>query len=83
MWQTLIVCCIVAAAALHAAGKYLPASWRRRMVYLLSRRGAGKAAAWLDVEAGCGGGCSSCHACADTPAAEAGARRVIKLHPLS
>ena len=83
MWQTLIVCCIVAAAALHTAGKYLPASWRRRMVYLLSRRGSGQArmAAWLDTRSSCGDGCSSCNACAPEP--EAGARRVIKLHKAS
>ncbi len=78
MWQTLIISCIVAAAALHAGGKYLPASWRRRVV-----RGArvSKMAAWLDTRSGCGGGCSSCNACAETAAPEAGARNVIKLHP--
>ena len=94
MWQNLIVSCIVAAAALRAGAKYLPAGWRRQVVYLLSRRlslrlyppGARQArvAAWLNTESSCGGGCSSCKACADVAPppeaeAEAGARRVIKL----
>jgi hypothetical protein len=87
-WQPLIVFFIVALAALHACAKYLPASWRQRVVYLLSRRGAAssKVAGWLAVESGCGGGCSSCksaHPCsnADVPAAvEPATRRVIRLH---
>ncbi|HAT31075.1 MAG TPA: hypothetical protein DCW29_09565 [Janthinobacterium sp.] len=87
MWQQLIVFVIVAAAALHAAGKYLPAAWRERMVYFLVRRGAGQArmAAWFNTRASCGDGCSSCGSCADQaapPVADvASARRVIKLHP--
>ena len=69
MWQQWVVFLIVALAALHAGGKYLPASWRARMVYslarLLNRQGARGLAASLqrrvDAEAGCGGGgCSGC-----------------------
>ncbi len=91
-WQSLIVFLIVALAALHACAKYLPSSWRQRVVYLLSRRGAtsSKVAAWLAVRVadglGCGGGCSSCKSaqpCSDahvSAAPEPTARRVIKLH---
>jgi hypothetical protein len=87
-WQSSIVFLIVALAALHACAKYLPSSWRQRVVYLLSRRGAtsSKVAAWLAVESGCGGGCSSCKSaqpCSDanvSAAPEPTARRVIKLH---
>ena len=43
MWQEVIVFCIVAAAALHAATKYLPAAVRRRIVHLLVRCGADRA----------------------------------------
>ena len=88
-WQQLIVFLIVALAALHACAKYLPASWRQRVVYLLNRRGAmsSKVASWLALDSGCGGGCSSCksaHPCsdADKPEKKAwpGSRRVIRLH---
>ncbi len=88
MWQQLIVFLIVALAALHACAKYLPASWRPRVVYLLNKQGAtsSKMAAWLAVDAGCGGGCSSCksaHPCSDanvSPVLEPAPRRVIRLH---
>jgi hypothetical protein len=40
-------------------------------------------AAWLAVDAGCGGGCSSCksaHPCHDEARPEPTPRRVIRLH---
>ena len=84
-WQQLIVFFIVLLAALHACAKYMPVSWRQRVVYFLSRRRAmsSKMAAWLAVDAGCGGGCSSCksaHPCHDEVAPEPPPRRVIRLH---
>jgi hypothetical protein len=84
-WQQLIVFFIVALAALHACAKYMPLSWRQRVVYLLGRRGATAStmAAWLAVDAGCGGGCSSCksaHPCHDEARPEPTPRRVIRLH---
>ena len=90
MWQNLIVSCIVAAAALRAGARYLPAGWRRQLLSLLSRHLPLRAArqvrmaAWFNTRSSCGGGCASCNACADTaPAPETGATRVIKLHQLS
>ena len=88
MWQEAIVFLIVLLAALHACAKYLPASWRQRVVYLLSKQGATSStmATWLAVDAGCGGGCSSCksaHPCSDANASaapEPTVRRVIRLH---
>ena len=87
-WQQLIVFFIVLLAALHACAKYMPVSWRQRVVYLLTRRGATSSAmaAWLAVDAGCGGGCSSCksaHPCIDANVSaepEPTPRRVIRLH---
>jgi hypothetical protein len=84
-WQQLIVFFIVLLAALHACAKYMPVSWRQRVVYLLSRRGAAssKMAAWLAVDAGCGGGCSSCKSaqpCHAEVEPEPAPRRVIRLH---
>ncbi|MEC5162441.1 MULTISPECIES: DUF6587 family protein [unclassified Janthinobacterium] len=90
MWQEAIVCCIVAAAALHAAGKYLPAAARRRIVHLLTRCGADQArmAALLKTADSCGDGCASCGSCGDgaapAPPLEApGKHRVIKLRAQS
>lgn len=91
MIQELAVGAIVAVAALYAGAKYLPAAWRRRIVFALSG-GAGESrlTRWLGTEASCGSGCASCKACAPgdpeaPPAAVpgAGARRVIKLHQKS
>ena len=92
MWQNLIVSFIVAAAALRAGAKYLPAGWRRQAVHFLSRllspfprlsprARQAQVAAWLDTGSSCGGGCSSCNSCADVapPPPQAGARRVIQL----
>jgi len=84
MLQDSIVALIVTLAALYASSRYLPASWRQRLVYLLAARGAtqAKMAQWLHTESSCGSGCDSCKACA-TPAplpAEGSQRRVIKLH---
>ncbi len=82
MLQNLIVALIVSLAALYAASRYLPASWRQRLVYLLTARGAtqAKMAQWLHTESSCGGGCDSCKACAaPEPAPAEGQRRVIKL----
>ena len=82
MIENLIVALIVVLAALYVAAKYLPAGWRQRLVYLLTRRGAGhsKLARWLHTESSCGSGCDSCKSCADPVAPEPGAQRVIKLH---
>ncbi len=89
VWQQVIVGVIVAAAALHFCTKYLPAAWRRQIVYFLTRRGydQNKVAALFNTQSSCGDGCSSCRSCATTPAAPAeGAdsakplKRVIKLH---
>lgn len=85
MWQYLIVAVIVAAAVLHAATRYLPVGWRRRIVHALTQRGFNQArlAKLFKTEPSCGDGCGSCGSCAsdapkppDAPAA----RRVIKLH---
>jgi hypothetical protein len=70
-WQQGIVFLIVALAALHVSVKYLPVSWRKRMVYFFSfgPTGAGTRQSnwwrstltnWLAPGAGCGGGCSRC-----------------------
>lgn len=83
MVQYLVVGLIVLLAALQAARKYLPAGWRRKLVYLLSRGRAGsqsRLVRWLDTDASCGSGCDTCKACEDTPQPPAdGQRRVIKL----
>lgn len=64
MWQQLIVGVIVAACALHAATRYLPVAWRRRIVYALSRRGFDQArlARLFNTEPSCGSGCGNCGA---------------------
>ncbi|MYN00567.1 hypothetical protein GTP41_00485 [Pseudoduganella sp. DS3] len=89
MWQEIIVGFVVAAAALHAARKYLPSSVRERMVFALARRGLpqDKLARFFKTEASCGSGCGSCGSCGDSsappapPSGDGGpARRVIKLH---
>ena len=87
MWQEVIVFCIVAAAALHAATKYLPAAVRRRIVHLLTRCGADQAkmAALFKTGSSCGDGCASCGSCGsgDQPAPPLDSpskHRVIKLH---
>ena len=48
MVENLIVILIVAASALYAGSRYLPASWRKA----------------APPKAGCGSGCDSCNACA-------------------
>ncbi len=65
MVQNLVVALIVGFAALYVARKYLPASWRTRLVYLLTKRGASqsKVASWLNTESSCGSGCDTCKAC--------------------
>ena len=93
MWQEIVVGIVVAAAALHAARKYLPSSLRERMVFALARRGLpqDKLARFFKTEASCGSGCASCGSCGDSAAPGAPgqpgapgdggpARRVIKLH---
>jgi hypothetical protein len=79
MIQNLIVALIVGFASLYVASKYLPSSWRQKLVYLLAQRGASqsKVAQWLGTESSCGGGCSSCKACAEP---EPSSERVIKIH---
>jgi len=81
MLQNLVVALIVSLAALYAASRYLPASWRQRLVYALAERGASQAkmADWLHTEASCGGGCDSCKACAEPAPPAEGKHRVIKL----
>ncbi|HEX9174485.1 MAG TPA: DUF6587 family protein [Telluria sp.] len=91
MIQELAVGAIVAVAALYAGAKYLPAAWRRRIVFALSGGAAeSRLARLLGTESSCASGCDSCKACA-TPEAPltgvpgaaapgAAARRVIKLH---
>jgi hypothetical protein len=88
MWQEMIVGVIVAAALLHFSTKYLPVSWRRRIVYTLGKRGFNevKLAKFFKTQGGggCGddGGCSSCGSCETTPTKNNSAtqQRVIKLH---
>jgi hypothetical protein len=82
MGQYLVVAVIVALAVVYAASKYLPAGWRQRIVYLLTRGGASaesKVVRWFDTGSSCGSGCDSCKACAEPAPTEDG-RRVIKLH---
>jgi hypothetical protein len=80
MVQNLLVALIVGFAALYVARKYLPAGWRKKLVFLLTRRGASqsKMAQWLNTQSSCGSGCDTCKACAD-PVAPA-SDRVIKIH---
>jgi hypothetical protein len=86
--QDLAVAAIVVLAALYVGAKYLPAAWRRRIVFALSRsEGESKLTRWLGTGSSCGSGCASCKACAPgTPDAASGAtppvngRRVIRLH---
>jgi hypothetical protein len=88
MWQQIIVGLIVAAALLHASTKYLPAGWRRRIVYALARRGLNedKLARFFKVQDSCGSGCASCGSCGSGSGKDSSAppppasRRVIKLH---
>ena len=87
MWQQAIVFLIVAAAALHFCTKYLPAAWRKQIVYWLARRGydQNKLARLFNTQSSCGDGCSSCGSCettlaADAPPSSAPLKRVIKLH---
>jgi hypothetical protein len=77
MMQNVIVALIVVLAALYVARKYLPSSWRTKLVYALSARGASQArvARWLNTESSCGSGCDTCKACAQPQPAE----HVIKI----
>lgn len=89
--QNLVVAFIVAVALVYAAASYLPKTWREKIVFFLSRRGASqqRLAAFFKTEASCGSGCGSCGSsdggCAapalnlddDAPTAT---RRVIKIH---
>ena len=79
MIQNLVVAVIVGLAALYVASKYLPKSWRQKLVYVLTRRGASqsKMAQWLNTESSCGSGCDTCKACAEP---EPPSERVIKIH---
>ena len=81
MVQNLIVAVIVAFAALYVARKYLPSSWREKLVYLLTRRGASqsKMAKWLNTESSCGSGCDTCKACAEPEPEPESSKRVIKI----
>lgn len=77
MIENLLVALIVMLAALYAGVRFLPASWRRRLVSLLTRgaTGGATAARWFSGESGCSS-CDTCKACADP----APARHVVKLH---
>jgi len=88
--QHLLVALIVAVAALYAAANYLPKSWRERIVFFFTQRGASQTrmAAFFNTEASCGSGCGSCGSgnggCAAPLDLEeqppATGRRVIKIH---
>ncbi|MET0321508.1 MAG: DUF6587 family protein [Duganella sp.] len=92
LWQNVIVALIVAAALLHFSTKYLPAAWRRQIVYFLARRGVDqdKAARFFKTTPDCGSGCGACGSCGtgDKAAPAPGAapdpspplKRVIPLH---
>lgn len=91
MWQEIVAGIVVAAAALHAARKYLPAAWRQQIVFALARRGLAqeRLARYFNTESSCGSGCGSCGSCDSgssaglvaLPSGDGGpARRVIKLH---
>ena len=83
MIQYLIVGFIVAAAALYAAVKYLPRTWRERLVYKLSGgTGKGRIVKWLGTDSSCGSGCDTCGTCATTPLPEKDAqdRKIIPVH---
>jgi hypothetical protein len=84
MIQYLVVALIVLLAALYAGGKYLPVSWRRKLVYKLRDRGQGngRLAKWLDKDGSCGSGCDTCGSCKTEPLPEKDAkgRKVIQLH---
>jgi hypothetical protein len=75
--QELAVAAIVVVAALYVGAKYLPAAWRRRIVYALARsEGESRLTRWLDTGSSCGSGCASCKACAPaTPDAPDGPDR--------
>lgn len=89
LWQQAIVAVIVALAVLHFCTKYLPAAWRRQIVYFLVKRGFDeqKTAKLFKTTPSCGSGCGSCGSCGPTPAAAPAPessstphQRVIKLH---
>ena len=83
MIQTLIVGLIVAAAALYAAVRYLPRSWRERLVHRLSDgTGKGRIVKWLGTDSSCGSGCDTCGTCETEPLPEKDAkgRKVIQVH---
>ena len=88
MWQQIIVGLIVAAAVLHFCTKYLPAAWRQRIVYFLTRRGfdQNRLAKLFKTQSNCGDGCGSCGSCDTSAPASSTAdsstpnKRVVKLH---
>jgi hypothetical protein len=86
MIQNVIVAVIVVFAALYVARKYLPKSWRQKLVYRLRRNGAdngqnaARVAQWLDTRSSCDSGCDTCGSCetsSDAPAAPT--EHVIKI----
>ena len=84
MVQYLVVGVIVLLAALYAAAKYLPKTWRERLVYRFSDgSGQGWLARRLGQASGCGSGCDTCGSCAPTPALpeqDRQGRKIIQLH---
>ena len=83
MVQYVIVAVIVALAALYAAVKYLPKTWRERIVHKLSGgTGQGRFVKWLGTDASCGSGCDSCGTCETEPLPQQDAkgRKIIPVH---
>lgn len=83
MVQNLIAGVIVALALAYVLRKYLPAALRRRVAYLLTRRGArqSKVAEWLDTASSCSSGCASCRKCLPSEPNDAPKQRVIPVRP--
>jgi hypothetical protein len=77
----LVVAALVALAFVQVCRRYLPASWRRRLLQVLANMGLpARLLARADQPAsGCGSGCSSCDTCAAAPAAAPDGRRVIRI----
>ncbi|XXQ55264.1 DUF6587 family protein [Xenophilus aerolatus] len=83
IWQNIVVFLIVAAAALYAAWRWMPAGWRRgaarhvaagsQRAGLVDAQQAEKLAASLAKTSGCGS-CDSCGSCAPKSPGDAARR---------
>ena len=79
MIESLVVGAIVTAAAIYAAGVFLPrrfvSAWRTRAAQEARGAGLARVAQVLDAPApggsACGSGCATCGTCARTPAESA------------